>query len=114
MLYSSEEDKVIKLVYWLTEHPKIRRILCDSDYEVEPEEFIEIMEMLEKNEFYEMIVVLLIKNSFNELIEQVMSRILVEKMGKEWERIGTEQLCRDIKAKVREEVKLREARGSKF
>lgn len=50
-----KEQDVVRLAKWMTEHPKIRRRICEDEYMVSPEEFIDIMELLEKNEFYEMI-----------------------------------------------------------
>lgn len=108
------EADLVRLAKWMTEHPKVKRRVCESEYEVTPEEFIEIMEMLEENEFHEMIYVLLSKNQLNDVLAQSTSRLLVEKTCKEWERIGTTQLCKELKNIIREEMKLKESRGTKF
>lgn len=105
-----DENKVIRLAIWLTEHPKIQHRLFEEEYDATPDEFIEIMEMLEENGFYEMILVLLIKNKWNVSLEQALSKVFIEKMAKEWERIGTEQMCRDIKDKIREEQRAEKAK----
>ena len=108
------ETDVIRLVKWMAEHPKIKRRVCESEYEVTPEEFIEIVDILEENGFHEMIYVLLSKNQINDILAQSTSRLLVEKTCKEWERIGTNQLCKELRDIIREEIKLKETRGMKF
>lgn len=110
----TETDKVIELVRWLAEHPKVQRRLCEDEYKVTPEEFIEIMELLEQHEFYEMIVVLILKNRCNAVLSQALSRMLVETMSKEWEKIGTKQMCKDMKDLIREEIRSKEAGGSRL
>ena len=108
------ETEVIRLVKWMTEHPKIRRRICEDEYEVTPEEFIEIAEMLEENGFHEMIYVLLVKNQMGDILAQATSRLLVEKACNEWERLGTSQLLKELKDTIREEMKLKEIRGTMF
>lgn len=82
-----KEQDVVRLAKWMTEHPKIRRRICEDEYMVSPEEFIDIMELLEKNEFYEMIYVLLVRNQTNPVLEQATSRIC---HGKRLSRMGTD------------------------
>lgn len=108
------ETEVIRLVKWMTEHPKIRRRICEDEYEVTPEEFIEIAEMLEENGFHEMIYVLPVKNQMGDILAQATSRLLVEKACNEWERLGTSQLLKGLKDTIREEMKLKEIRGTMF
>lgn len=108
------ETEVIRLVKWMTEHPKIRRRICEDEYEVTPEEFIEIAEMLEENGFHEMIYVLPVKNQMGDILAQATSRLLVEKACNEWERLGTSQLLKELKDTIREEMKLKEIRGTMF
>ena len=108
------ETEVIRLVKWMTEHPKIRRRICEDEYEVTPEEFIEIAEMLEENGVHEMIYVLPVKNQMGDILAQATSRLLVEKACNEWERLGTSQLLKELKDTIREEMKLKEIRGTMF
>ena len=108
------ETEVIRLVKWMTEHPKIRRRICEDEYEVTPEDFIEIAEMLEENGFHEMIYVLPVKNQMGDILAQATSRLLVEKACNEWERLGTSQLLKELKDTIREEMKLKEIRGTMF
>ncbi len=100
--------EAIRLVKWLSEHPKIQIRLFEDYAQTTPEEFLEIIEILEKNGFYEMIVALMMKNQYNIALEQVISEFVIEKMIKEWERIGMEQMCRDIKDKIRVKIKLKD------
>jgi NDP-sugar pyrophosphorylase family protein len=106
---SCQSDDTIRLVEWLSEHPKIQRRLYNGGYEVSPEECLEIMELLEKNEFYEMILILLMRNQQDAVLAEATSKLVVEKLVDEWRRIGTEQMCKDIKEKIREEIRLKEA-----
>ena len=55
-----------------------------------------------------MIYVLLVKNQMHDVLEQAVSRVLIESAGREWERIGMHQVCRDIRGKIREEILLKE------
>ena len=100
-----KEQDVVRLAKWMTEHPKIRRRICEDEYMVSPEEFIDIMELLEKNEFYEMIYVLLVRNQTNPVLEQATSRIVMESACQEWERMGPEALRREFTANVSHELK---------
>lgn len=108
------EDKLVQMVNWLVNHPKVQYRLCDDESEVSPEEFIETMELFERNGFYEWIPVLFLKNCYNDVLHQAMTSLLIEKAGQEWQRTGTEQLCKDIKDKIKEEIRLKEERRSTF
>ena len=101
--------EAIRLVKWLSEHPKIQSRLFEDYTQTTPEECLEIIEILEKNEFYEMIVALLMKNQYNIALEQVISEFVIDKMIKEWERVGTERMCQDIKEKIKEKIGLSNA-----
>lgn len=108
------EDKLVQMGSWLANHPKVQLQLCDDGYEVSPEAFIEIMELFERNGFHEWIPVLFLKNCYNDILHQAMTSLLIEKAGQEWQRIGTEQLCKDIKEKIKEEIRLKEERKGTF
>ncbi|AFV03466.1 MULTISPECIES: hypothetical protein [Dehalobacter] len=101
-------DDTIRLVRWLSEHPKIQSRLCEGEYESTPEECIEMIEMLEKHSFYDMIFILLMKNRHDPVIDEALTKMVTEKIANEWERIGTEQMCRDIKERIRKEIKINE------
>lgn len=100
----NQSDGTIRLVKWLAEHPKIQRRLCEGEYESTPEECLEMIELLEDNSFYEMIFILLMKNIHNPVIDDAVTKMAAEKITNEWERVGTEQMCRDIKARIRQEI----------
>jgi hypothetical protein len=100
-------NRTIKLVKWLSENPKIQSRLCEDYSESTPEECIEIIDILEENGFYDLIVILLMKNQYNLALEQVVTEIVIDKMTKEWERIGMEQMCSDIKEKIKEKINLK-------
>ncbi len=106
---TNKTAEAIRLVKWLSEHPKIQSRLFEDYSQTTPEECLEIIEILEKNGFYEMIVALLMKNQFNMALEQVISEFVIDKMIKEWERVGTEQMCQDIKERIREKIQLSDA-----
>lgn len=100
----NQEDKTIRLIKWLSKHPKIQTRLCEDGYTVTLEECLEIIELLEENEFYDMIFVLFVKNSHERTIDKIITEIMIEKMTEEWKRIGTKQMCQDIKQKIKEEI----------
>ncbi len=105
---ANKTTEAIRLVKQLSGHPKIQSRLFEDYAETTSEECLQIIELLEKNEFYEMIVALLMKNQYNIALEQVITEFVVEKMTKEWERIGMEQMCKDIKDKIKEKIKLKD------
>jgi hypothetical protein len=107
----NQSDDTIRLVRWLAEHPKIQRRLCEGEYESTPEECLETIEMLAKDSFYDMIFVLLMKNSHDLIIDEALTKMATEKIVNEWERVGTEQMCRDIKERIKEEIKRNGERG---
>jgi hypothetical protein len=53
----------------LAEHPKVQSRLFEDYSETTPEECLEIMEILDKNGYYEMIIALLMKNQYNIALE---------------------------------------------
>lgn len=108
---NKQQDDTIRLVRWLAEHPKIQRRLCEADFESTPEECLEIIEMLENNSFYDMIFILLMKNSHDLIIDEAITKMVTEKMANEWDRIGTEQMCADIKNRIREEIRRKGQEG---
>ncbi|BCJ93667.1 hypothetical protein acsn021_12360 [Anaerocolumna cellulosilytica] len=101
----SASERMIYMVKWLAEHPKIQSRLCEDYAETTLEECLSIIELLEKNGLYEMIVVLLLKNQYKLEFEQIVTEFVIEKMLKEWERVGIEQMCYDIKGKIKEKIK---------
>lgn len=111
---NNQKEDTVRLIRWLAEHPSIQRRLCDEGAESTPEECIEIIEQLEKNSFYDMIYILLMKNSHDIVIGEAIEKVIAEKMANEWERIGTEQMCQDIKGRIKEEIKIKELRGNKM
>ena len=111
---NNQKEDTLRLIRWLSEHPSIQRKLCDEGTESTPEECIETIEQLEKNSFYDMICILLMKNSHDIVIGGAIEKVIAEKMANEWERIGTEQMCRDIKEKIKEEIKIKELPGNKM
>jgi len=108
---NNQKDDTIRLVRWLAEHSQIKRRLCEGEFESTPEECLEIIELLENNSFYDMIFILLMKNSHELIIDEAISSVATEKIANEWERIGTEQMCRDIKERIKEEIKRNGERG---
>lgn len=102
----NQRDDTIRLVRWLAEHPKIQRRLCEGEYESTPEECLEMIELLENNSFYDMIFILLMKNSHDRIIDEALTKMVMEKMANEWERVGTEQMCRDIKERIRHGIQV--------
>jgi hypothetical protein len=43
-----------------------------------------------------------------------MTEFVMEKMTKEWERIGMNQMCKDIKDKIRYSIKVKEKKKETF
>lgn len=94
----------IRLVKWLSENPNIMFSLCNIEEEVSPEECLEIIELLEKNAFYDMIFIMIMRNRDNSIMDSAITKMIVDKVIKEWERIGTEQMCRDIKQCIKDQI----------
>lgn len=45
--------------------------------------------------------ILLMKNSHDAIIDKALTKMVMERIANEWERVGTEQMCRDIKERIR-------------
>ena len=103
---SVQRNETIRLVKWLSENPKIMYSLCDIEAESTPEECLEIIELLEKNEFYDMIFILLMRNRDNNIMDRAITKMVADKVIKEWKRVGTEQICQDIKQYIKDEIKI--------
>ncbi len=104
-------NRTTRMMEWLANHPRIQHRICCEDFGVEPEECIQIIEMLEEKEFYELVYILLLKNEQQIVIADVLEKLKTGAWAREWEKVGNEKMCRDIKEKIRNEMTLREMKN---
>lgn len=97
-------NKVIDIVRWMNTHPEMQQKLCCENCKVEAEESIEIINILEKVDFYEMIYIFLIKNKHNLIISNAINKLLIEILAKEWEEVGNRQMCKKVKENIEQEM----------
>ncbi len=102
------KNRTIEIIRWLAKHPKIQRRICCEEYTIEPDECLEIMEILEKNGFYELMYILLRKNEQHLAIDYALEGLKTEAWANEWGKVGNEQMCRTIKERIRNGIQLLE------
>ena len=99
-------DRTAEIIKWLSNHNKIQRRICWDGYAIEPNECLEIIEMLEKDGLYELIYILLMRNINHIVISEAIEILQAEAWVKEWEKIGNEQMCRNIKEQIKQGINL--------
>ena len=62
--------------------------------------------MLEKDGLYELIYILLMRNINHIVISEAIEILQAEAWVKEWEKIGNEQMCRNIKEQIKQGINL--------
>jgi hypothetical protein len=100
------ENRTAEIIKWLSNHNKIQRRICWDGYAIEPNECLEIIEMLEKDGLYELIYILLMRNINHIVISEAIEILQAEAWVKEWEKIGNEQMCRNIKEQIKQGINL--------
>ena len=93
-----EETRLTEMIGWLVENPTHQQRICSDGYEVNVPDFLETMGALEKEKYYELLVVLVIKNWMNPAVEQALTKLSVKKISESWKREGTEALCEEFKS----------------
>jgi len=102
-----EISRTMEIIKWMSAYPDIQRALCCEGYEVEPDECLEIIGILEEQGFYELIYVLLVKNQCHAVIGGAIERLLAEMWMSEWEKVGSQQMCKDLKECIQKEIAFR-------
>lgn len=103
---SAITNKSVEMIKWLSSHNEIQRIICREGYDAELPEYLDIIEELGKQGYYELIYILLVKNQYNVAIDDVVERLLFETLTDQWEKTGNEALCTDIKERIKAEMEM--------
>lgn len=104
------QEETIKIIKWVAENPQVMGKLLNAEESTTPEECIEVIDLLYKQSLEYLIPILVYTTQLDYVMGIVWSRVTAEGIGRVWESMGTEQMLTDIKNKIREEIKLKEAR----
>ena len=101
-------NRTAEMIKWLANHPNIQQMLCHDEYEAEADACLEIVDALEKQGYYEMIYIFLMKNQCHKVIGDAIDKLFAELWADRWEKAGNQQMCREIHAYIQNEIALRE------
>ena len=105
-------NRTTEMIRWLANNPKIQRRICCEGYDIEPDECLEIIEMLEQEGFYELVYILLMKNVNHVVIANAVEKLQYKAWSNEWEKIGNEKMCMNIKEQIKNGMLLREIKNN--
>ena len=107
MQNANHTDRMVRFIKFMAENPAIECVLCSTDDEILNDEFIEVMEKLEENGFYEMVYILMKKYHFSGIISKAITKMKMKVIGEKIKDVGYEKLSSELKDLIREEIKLR-------
>ena len=106
MQTTKSANRTAEMIKWLSSHPGIQQHLCRDEFVLQSDECLEIMDALEKQGYYEMIYIFLMKNQFHGTVGNALDKLLAELWANEWEKAGNQLMCRDIKERIQNEITL--------
>lgn len=101
-----ENTRILEMVEWLAAHQRYRREICnDHGFPSSDEEFLELFQELEKKGYYELLVVILIKHSWDlDSVSTALTRLFARKVLADWRQSGSAAMCREFRALFLEEA----------
>lgn len=101
------DERTIKIINWLAVHPLIEHsLLHEGDGNIK--DLLEAIEEIEREGFYELVYLLLRKNEFYTVIDEVIRKVFAEIMVHYCRDVGTANMCTYIKETLKKEIELRE------
>jgi len=97
-------NRTAEMIKWLANHPGIQRMLCQDEYESGADEFLEILDALEKQGYYEMIYIFLMKNQCHRVVGNAIDKWFTELLADAWAKAGNQQICREMKERIQNEM----------
>ena len=98
--------RLIEMAEWLMEHPWYRMELCHEDkIPINDEEFLKIFRALEERGYYELMLVFLLKQSWDlDSVSQALHRFWTRRVFADWEKRGSAALFREFRELVEMEA----------
>ena len=101
---AATRNRTAEMIRWLASHPRIEQMLCHDEYAIKDDECLELVDALEKQGYYEMIYIFLMKNQFQRAVGNAIDKLVAEMWANEWEKAGNQQMCREIKERIKNEI----------
>lgn len=97
-------NETIRLISWFMKNPGILTVFTYYTDELNANDFLEIMDKLIEGEFYGLLFLLMLMNHHDRKIGKAVDRFIADKVIQTWERIGTDQMCADLRQSIEEEI----------
>lgn len=105
----ARQIEAVRITQWIAENSWAARILLREEEGIKPKECEKVIESLQNYSLEYLIPILLFSKRYDIIMEIVIARINAEGTSKMWETLGTRQMVTNIKSKIAEEARRREA-----
>lgn len=95
---TEQSARVAELLEWLVENPTYRDHICDDGDTAADLEILETMEALEEVGYYELIIVLFLKNEMNAAVYDALLRLAYTKIAESVRLHGAEKVELEFKS----------------
>lgn len=99
-----KEKEAIRFLEWLQYQEEVSGIIDNGGFPVSQKEYIKVIEELEKEGFYEAIIIILYTNRTETVIERALKKLITKTLVEEWTNKGTKEFCENIKKYIRKDV----------
>lgn len=101
--------RMTEMTEWLVEHPWQRSEICNDGFTIDDEEFLKVFQELEEREYYELLLVFLIKQSYElDSVEKTLTRFWTKRVIKDWLQDGSASLFREFREMFQKEIRCAE------
>ena len=100
---ATNQKEVIRLIKWLGKNPGIMEAICHEE-EPKPEECIEIINRLEKMDFYDMILIFILKQAHRGFMYRTCNTLIIDELAKAWEAKTIDTVCQEVKGLLHREI----------
>lgn len=100
-----ESERIIEIADWLIDHSWYRNEICSDGYVIDNERFLKIFQALEEKEYYELLLVFLIKQSWElDAVRESLIKLCTSRVLDDWKRFGTTPLVQEFRERFKREA----------
>lgn len=100
--------EAIRVTKWMAENPKLARRFLNGEECTTAQECLKIIDSLCQQSLEYLVPILLYTMRFDAVMDAVQLRMNAEGNARTWEHLGTEQMMKELKNKIKEEMQRRE------
>lgn len=98
-------ERIIEMTDWLVSHSWYRSEICNEGYVINNERFLEIFQALEEKGYYELLLVFLIKQSYElDAVRDTLIKFWTSRVFSDWKRLGTASLSQEFRERFQQEL----------